>query len=364
MSGARLFLDEQNLRQLGFTEPNVRTLRSLTEFLNVQNTVSTVVGPIEDLTTTGILTRVGDNQWATRTLGATAGHITVTNGDGVADNPSLALPSSGVTAGSYTIASVTFDAQGRATAASNGTASGVLDAISSTRGAVLYRGASGWSALAPGTSGQFLKTLGAGADPAWATASGGGSYRYEKFGALPLASTFTGVSSANLSLVDGNNNMRAVWTASGANNVQIQKKAAPSTPYDVCMRLRPSITGTNVQVGIVLRNSSSGKFLLLAIQSVNTITAQEWTSVSSFSSSVASQATPHIFNGTAPGWLRVNNDGTTLTFYYSADGDYWISFGTRTLSSFLSSCDEYGIGAVCQSASQAFIGSFGAALPT
>lgn len=48
----------------------------------------------------------------------------------------------------------------------------ILDQISSTRGTVLYRGASAWAALAPGTSGQFLKTNGAGADPAWATVAG------------------------------------------------------------------------------------------------------------------------------------------------------------------------------------------------
>lgn len=49
------------------------------------------------------------------------------------------------------------------------TLSALIDAaIGSTRGSVLYRGALGWSILAPGTSGNFLKSLGAGADPAWA----------------------------------------------------------------------------------------------------------------------------------------------------------------------------------------------------
>lgn len=51
---------------------------------------------------------------------------------------------------------------------------GVLDQLSMTQGTVLYRGATDWAALAPGTSGQFLKTSGASADPAWATVSGGG----------------------------------------------------------------------------------------------------------------------------------------------------------------------------------------------
>lgn len=51
----------------------------------------------------------------------------------------------------------------------------VLDVIGSTRGQVLYRGASNWSVLAVGTSGQVLTTGGAGADPSWATVSGTGT---------------------------------------------------------------------------------------------------------------------------------------------------------------------------------------------
>ncbi len=53
------------------------------------------------------------------------------------------------------------------------TASAILDSISSTRGSILYRGASGWAALAPGTSGTFLKSNGSGADPSYASAGGG-----------------------------------------------------------------------------------------------------------------------------------------------------------------------------------------------
>jgi hypothetical protein len=50
----------------------------------------------------------------------------------------------------------------------------ILDVISSTQGAILFRGATDWQALAPGTAGQFLQTAGAGADPAWAAGGGGG----------------------------------------------------------------------------------------------------------------------------------------------------------------------------------------------
>ena len=50
----------------------------------------------------------------------------------------------------------------------------ILDQITTTHGAILYRDSGGWAALSPGTSGQFLKTNGAGADPSWASGGSGG----------------------------------------------------------------------------------------------------------------------------------------------------------------------------------------------
>jgi hypothetical protein len=46
-----------------------------------------------------------------------------------------------------------------------------LNIAGEAQGDVLYFNGTNWVRLAPGTSGQFLKTFGVGADPAWATAS-------------------------------------------------------------------------------------------------------------------------------------------------------------------------------------------------
>ena len=51
------------------------------------------------------------------------------------------------------------------------TPSAVLDIIGTSRGSLLYRGASVWSALAPSTAGYLLATNGIGADPAWVPTS-------------------------------------------------------------------------------------------------------------------------------------------------------------------------------------------------
>ena len=62
---------------------------------------------------------------------------------------------------------------GGSTTPSANNLSALLDfGISSARGSMAYRSTGGWVALAPGTSGQFLQTAGAGADPTWAAVSG------------------------------------------------------------------------------------------------------------------------------------------------------------------------------------------------
>lgn len=78
----------------------------------------------------------------------------------------------------------------------------ILDQITTTRGSILFRGASAWQALAPGAAGNFLSSGGAGADPTWAAGGGGG-------GALALigSAVSTGVSpSLTVSAIPGTHN--------------------------------------------------------------------------------------------------------------------------------------------------------------
>ena len=63
---------------------------------------------------------------------------------------------------------------GSGTTVSGETLSALLDAsLGSTQGSVIYRGASTWTVLSPGTSAYFLQTQGSSANPTWAAASGG-----------------------------------------------------------------------------------------------------------------------------------------------------------------------------------------------
>ena len=69
--------------------------------------------------TGGLVVQTGDDTFTKRTLTGTDSQVTVTNGDGVAGNPTISLPASGVTAGTYGSASLipvpVIDTYGRIT---------------------------------------------------------------------------------------------------------------------------------------------------------------------------------------------------------------------------------------------------------
>lgn len=134
-------------------------------------------------------------------------------------------------------------------------------------------------------------------------------------------------------------------------------KAAPATPYDVYCRVEPQFlstaaitTGPYITAGIMFKDTAGdNERLTFSVQSERvsgdenhlwSANIYRWTG-----------ASPPVFSATAVNkysasiwpWLRVNNDGTTLTFYVSMDGKNWITVGTETLAAFIDGAASYGV---------------------
>lgn len=101
------------------------------------------------LSTSGFHAQTGPSAYASRTLTGTAGRLTITNGAGIAGDPTFDLATSGVTAGTYS--KITVDAYGRATVGANIGSSDVTTALGFTPENAANKGvANGYASLDAG----------------------------------------------------------------------------------------------------------------------------------------------------------------------------------------------------------------------
>lgn len=153
------------------------------------------------------------------------------------------------------------------------TVSLLLDAaISATQGAVLYRSNTAWVALAPGTSGQFLATGGAAANPSWQNAPITGSStpnlrivsNISGSTAVPTGNTLTNILDAIVSSARGTLLMRSNsgWTglAPGTSGQVLQSNGVAADPIWAVNGGGQLAISAPVHRDVLVYNSSSGKF--------------------------------------------------------------------------------------------------------
>lgn len=250
--------------------------------------------------TAGLLVQTGEDTFERRTLTGTASEIDVADGAGTAGNPTVSLPGAltftgktvtggtfqspaintptGIVKGDVGLGNVdnTSDANKPVSTATQTALNGKqpLDAqlsdiagITYAQGDILYFNGTNLARLGAGTSGQFLKTLGAAANPAWDSVPGGGDMLAAN-NLSDVASTTT--SRANLATApnDLSNVSLSVGASAGALTIALKdgagNDATATTPIVLDFRDPTGTTGARTKLTITAATSltlSSGSTL-------------------------------------------------------------------------------------------------------
>jgi len=199
-------------------------------------------------------------------------------------------------------------------------------------GDVLYRGASSWQRLAPGTSGQYLKTLGTGASPQWDTPAIAGS-------ALTGSSLAAGITSSSLTSFGTSPTLITptigVATATSVNKVAI---TAPATSATLTIANGKTLTVNNT---VTLAGTDSTTYTLPDITADIGFRNVPQNSQSAAYTLVAADSGKHIYHPSADANSRTftipaNGTvafavGTTISFYNASANSCTIAITTDTL---------------------------------
>lgn len=228
----------------------------------------------------------------------------------------------------------------------------ILDQVTATRGAILYRGLLGWAALVPGTAGYVLSTNGAGADPSWIAAGGGGGgvTAQEITPTKPLAANFTLLNGGGTSTLTDKTFgllLDSPSTAGATTHFACSNTAPSAVAFTLTAKIKPTwpFTGGNYENSIILRNNTNGRLMHWAQDSGTTrMVISIWSAYATWAGDVFSGSTDTPWWP----WRRVVLAAGTLSFQVSVDGDVWYQIFTYALATYLTAAggnlDQVGFG--------------------
>ena len=153
---------------------------------------------------------------------------------------------------------------------------------------------------------------------------------------VPLTtSDFSWVNQGTSSVIDdawGGITMKSPETSGG---FRIRVKTAPSTPYTITANFQVgpgwNFGGTETILGVLLRESSTGKFVINFAETFNFCRFSQWTNETTFSAHVGND----VDFDTTEIWQQVTDNGTNITMGVSSDGINFFELHSESRTAFL-----------------------------
>lgn len=184
-----------------------------------------------------------------------------------------------------------------------------------------------------------------------AITGGGGGSSHERTRVVPLLANFTLDNGGASVATDKTYGLQLVCPASASNIRMLRSNTAPpATPWAMIVRTQPLYPGTantTTNFGLFLRNSGTGRIISFAANtgSANAgVTVQRYSAYATFNANILAGIAANLLSSVP--WLMVTNDGTTLGFHISPDGDAWDLLATEPLATYITSVNQFGFG--CQ----------------
>lgn len=164
----------------------------------------------------------------------------------------------------------------------------------------------------------------------------------------PDNTLFSWVNQGGASVSTANGGVYLSAPAAASANLRLRVKTPPATPYTITTYSIPDLlTPGDSLAGLAFRESGTGKieaFYNVYSQGLAAmlLAVVKWDSVTSFNNNRAFLETYKV--GELIRWLRLINDGTTLTYQYSVSGYTWYTFASALKNNFFTTGpDQVGI---------------------